>query len=158
MRTAAVETRKIDKTISVTGSLHPDETVSVSAEVPGRVSAILVDFGQNVRKGQVIAELDKQELNLALDRSRAALPRRWRASVSIRRRKMSAGYHAVHPSGDRADGRREIQVRQCFSSGEDRRHLAGALHRDREGISSHGRLRWMPLATKPVRCSPTCRP
>jgi RND family efflux transporter MFP subunit len=73
VRTAAVETRKVDKTISVTGSLHPDETVSVSAEVPGRVSSILVDFGQNVRKGQVIAELDKQELNLALDRSRAAL-------------------------------------------------------------------------------------
>ena len=38
IRTVAVETRKIDKTISVTGSLHPDETVSVSAEVPGRVS------------------------------------------------------------------------------------------------------------------------
>ena len=73
VRTAAVETRKVDKTISVTGSLHPDETVSVSSEVPGRVSSILVDFGQNVRKGQVIAELDKQELNLALDRSRAAL-------------------------------------------------------------------------------------
>ena len=27
VRTAAVETRKVDKTISVTGSLHPDETV-----------------------------------------------------------------------------------------------------------------------------------
>jgi RND family efflux transporter MFP subunit len=73
IRTAAVETRKIDKAISVTGALHPDETVSISAEVPGRVSNILVDFGQNVRKGQIIAELDKQELNLALDRSKAAL-------------------------------------------------------------------------------------
>jgi multidrug efflux pump subunit AcrA (membrane-fusion protein) len=60
IRTATVETRRMDKSISVTGSLHPDETVSVSAEVPGRVSNILVDFGQNVRKGQVIAELDKR--------------------------------------------------------------------------------------------------
>ena len=66
IRTAVVETRKMDKSISVTGSLHPDETVSVSAEVPGRVSSILVDFGQNVRQGQIIAELDKQELNLSL--------------------------------------------------------------------------------------------
>jgi RND family efflux transporter MFP subunit len=73
IRTASVETRKIDKSISVTGALHPDETVSVSAEVPGRVSNIFVDFGQNVRKGQIIAELDKQELNFALDRSKAAL-------------------------------------------------------------------------------------
>ena len=73
IRTASVETRKVDKSISVTGALHPDETVSVSAEVPGRVSSIFVDFGQNVRKGQIIAELDKQELNFALDRSKAAL-------------------------------------------------------------------------------------
>src|SRR3954452_8910428 len=73
VRMATVENRKIDKTISVTGSLHPDEIVSVSAEVPGRVSAILVDFGQSVRKGQVIAEMDKQELNLSVERSKAAL-------------------------------------------------------------------------------------
>jgi RND family efflux transporter MFP subunit len=73
IRTATVETRRMDKSISVTGSLHPDETVAVSAEVPGRVSNILVDFGQNVRKGQVIAELDKQELSLAVDRAKASL-------------------------------------------------------------------------------------
>ncbi len=73
IRSAVVETRKMDKSISVTGALHPDETVSVSAEVPGRVSSILVDFGQNVRRGQIIAELDKQELNLSLERSKAAL-------------------------------------------------------------------------------------
>jgi RND family efflux transporter MFP subunit len=57
----------------VTGSLNPDETVSVSAEVPGRVLAIYADFGQNVRKGQVLAELDKQELNLGVERSKASL-------------------------------------------------------------------------------------
>ena len=73
VRTVAAEARKLDKAIAVTGSLHPDESVAVGAEVPGRISAIHVDFGQNVRKGQVIAELDKQELQLALDRSGAAL-------------------------------------------------------------------------------------
>src|SRR6266481_9913448 len=61
VKTAAAETRRIDKIISVTGSLNPDETVSVSFEVAGRVSAMHVDFGQSVRKGEVIAELDKQE-------------------------------------------------------------------------------------------------
>jgi RND family efflux transporter MFP subunit len=69
----AAQTRKVDKTISVTGALHADETVSVSSEVPGRVTAVHVDFGQTVRKGQVVAELDKQELALSLERSRAAL-------------------------------------------------------------------------------------
>jgi RND family efflux transporter MFP subunit len=57
----------------VTGSLHPDETVTVSFEVAGRVARIPVDFGHQVRKGQIIAELDKQEFTLQLERSRAAL-------------------------------------------------------------------------------------
>jgi RND family efflux transporter MFP subunit len=73
IQTMAAQTRMVDKTISVTGALHPDETVSVSAEVPGRVIAVYADFGQSVRQGQVVAELDKRELNLALERSRAAL-------------------------------------------------------------------------------------
>jgi len=57
----------------VTGSLQPDETVSITAEVAGRLTAVLVDFGQPIRKGQIVAELDKQELNLAVERSRASL-------------------------------------------------------------------------------------
>ena len=73
VKTAVVETRQIDKAISVTGSLIPDETVTSSFEVPGRIAAIYADFGQNVRKGQVLAELDKQELTLQVERSRAAL-------------------------------------------------------------------------------------
>jgi RND family efflux transporter MFP subunit len=73
VQTAKAETRRVDRAIAVTGSLHPDETVTVSFEVAGRVARIPVDFGHQVRKGQIIAELDKQEFNLQLERSRAAL-------------------------------------------------------------------------------------
>jgi multidrug efflux pump subunit AcrA (membrane-fusion protein) len=44
------------KTISVTGSLLPDETVTVSNEVAGRVARIHIDFGQQVRQGDIVAE------------------------------------------------------------------------------------------------------
>lgn len=73
VQTAQAQTRMLDRKLAVTGSLVPDETVSVGAEVQGRVTAIHVDFGQNVRKGQVLAELDPQELKLAVDRSKASL-------------------------------------------------------------------------------------
>ena len=73
IQTVPAQARMLDKTLSVTGSLEPDEQVSVSSEVPGRVTAIHVDFGQNVRKGQVVAELDKQELTLAFERAKASL-------------------------------------------------------------------------------------
>lgn len=73
VQTVAARSQMLDKTLPVTGSIHPDETVAVSAEVPGRITAIHVDFGHSVRKGQVLAELDRQELNLAVERSKAAL-------------------------------------------------------------------------------------
>ena len=73
VRVATAETRNIEKAISVTGGLFPDESVTVSSEVPGRLSAVIVDFGQWVRKGDVVAELDKRELSLQLERSRASL-------------------------------------------------------------------------------------
>ena len=73
VKVAVAEARAVERSISVTGSLLPDETTSVSFEVPGRISALRFDFGQLVRKGDIIAELDKQELQIALDRSRAAL-------------------------------------------------------------------------------------
>jgi RND family efflux transporter MFP subunit len=73
VRVATAETRQLGRTLAVTGSLQPDETVSVSAEVAGRVSEIHVDFGQSVRQGEIIAELDKREFVLQCDRSRAAL-------------------------------------------------------------------------------------
>lgn len=73
VKTAAAATRRIDKMISVTGSLNPDETVNISFEVAGRVAALYSDFGKSVHKGEVLAELDKQEFQLQLERSRAAL-------------------------------------------------------------------------------------
>lgn len=73
IRAAAAESRRVERAVFVTGSLHPDETVAVSAEVPGRISSIKADFGQAVRKGDVLAEIDGTEIQLQLDRSRAAL-------------------------------------------------------------------------------------
>ncbi|MEW5977808.1 MAG: efflux RND transporter periplasmic adaptor subunit [Acidobacteriota bacterium] len=73
VETATAEIREVEKVISVTGSLHPDETVSVSSEVAGRVQSIRVDFGQTVRKGQVLAELDPREYLLQLERTQASL-------------------------------------------------------------------------------------
>ena len=73
VKVVAATARSVEKSISVTGSLLPDETVVVSSEVPGRVSSIRADFGQFVRKGEILAEIDKQEYQIALDRSRAAL-------------------------------------------------------------------------------------
>lgn len=73
VKTAAVTERTVERAIAVTGSLQPDETVTVSTEVPGRIAAIRADFGQAVRRGAVLIELDRTEFDLQVDRARGAL-------------------------------------------------------------------------------------
>ena len=63
--------KTLDKAIDVTGTLEADETVNLSFEIAGRVSAFRVDFGQTVKKGDTIAELDKREYEWQLERARA---------------------------------------------------------------------------------------
>ena len=73
VRVATAETRHLGTAVSVTGSLQPDETVSVSSEVAGRLAEVRYDFGQSVHRGDIIAELDKRELVIQCERARAAL-------------------------------------------------------------------------------------
>jgi len=73
VKTAAAVQRSVERAIAVTGTLVPDETVTVSTEVPGRIAAIRSDFGQTVRKGDILIELDRTEYDLQVERSRGSL-------------------------------------------------------------------------------------
>ena len=73
IRVARSEARTAERSVMVTGSLLADETVTVSSEAVGRVAKINVDFGQNIRKGDVVAQLDTVESSLQVERARAAL-------------------------------------------------------------------------------------
>ncbi len=73
VKTASAEQRSVERSISATGSLLPDDTVTLSSEVQGRVAKIHYDFGQPVRQGAVLVELDPTEYDLQIERSRGAL-------------------------------------------------------------------------------------
>jgi RND family efflux transporter MFP subunit len=71
--TAKAQPRDLADQISLTGNLTADEQITIYAKVPGYLKAIHVDIGDQVRQGQVIAELDIPEMATALDEKRAAL-------------------------------------------------------------------------------------
>ena len=73
VKTTTAETRTVSRTILVTGSLTPDDTVTLTSEVPGRVKAVKVDFGSRVRKGDIVVELDSREYEWQVERSKSAL-------------------------------------------------------------------------------------
>lgn len=59
--------------VTATGDLQPTNTVAVGTEVSGTIDAVLVDFNDQVRKGQVLARLDTERLEAAVAQSRAAV-------------------------------------------------------------------------------------
>jgi RND family efflux transporter MFP subunit len=70
---APVETRSVERTVDATGSLLPWEEVLVNTSVSGTVSRLLVDLGDLVRAGQVVAELDPRELALGVEQAEAGV-------------------------------------------------------------------------------------
>jgi len=73
VQTAKVEVRELQRSIEAVGSLDPNEEISVSNQVEGMVAKIFVDLGDFVKAGQVIAQLDTSELELAVRQQSAAL-------------------------------------------------------------------------------------
>lgn len=73
IRTHVVEEYTVENTVTATGTIEPVETVEVGTQVSGKVEKIYVDFNDVVKKGQLMAELDKQTLNQSLSRARASL-------------------------------------------------------------------------------------
>jgi len=70
---ALVEAREIQRTVELTGTLRPEDEVTVSNEVPGLVEKVLVDLGDRVRPGQPLIQLDPREARFAVEQARANL-------------------------------------------------------------------------------------
>jgi RND family efflux transporter MFP subunit len=73
VRTAAVETRDLDETLVLTGTLRPRAQVELVAEVQARLLRVVRDEGARVVAGEVLAVLDATDYRLANERARAAL-------------------------------------------------------------------------------------
>ena len=71
--TAKVEKRNISTTITATGTIEPVTSVTVGTQVSGIVAKLYVDYNSVVKKGQVIAELDKTNLISELNTAKANL-------------------------------------------------------------------------------------
>ena len=71
--TAKVEKQNISTSITATGTIEPVTSVTVGTQVSGIVSKLYVDYNSVVKKGQVIAELDKTNLTSELNRAKADL-------------------------------------------------------------------------------------
>ena len=73
--TLKVEKGSVNITITATGTLEATNTVVVGTQVSGVIEKLHVDFNSVVKKGQLIAELDKSTLQSSLETAEADLDR-----------------------------------------------------------------------------------
>ena len=71
--TEKVAKANIQNSITATGTIEAVTSVTVGTQVSGIVSKLYVDYNSEVKKGQVIAELDKTNLTSTLNSARANL-------------------------------------------------------------------------------------
>ncbi len=71
--TAKAAPADIQNSVTATGTIEPVTSVTVGTQVSGIVSHLYVDYNSIVKKGQVIAELDKTNLTSELNTAKANL-------------------------------------------------------------------------------------
>ncbi len=71
-KTSEVTIGSIQNTISSTGTLNPVSTIEIGTQVSGTIEKVYIDYNDIVKKGQIIAEIDRQPLLSKLAQSKAS--------------------------------------------------------------------------------------
>ena len=71
VRTAKVQVRALPKMLEVSGTLEARERSEVAAQLPAVVKSVRVDLGDQVKKGDLLVELDGRDAALRLAAARA---------------------------------------------------------------------------------------
>lgn len=92
--TAVVEKGALKITVVETGKVDAKQVVEVKSRATGRLAQLLVDEGDHVKKGQVIAIIDPKETRFRVDQDQAQLRGAQtavdRAALEIEQRKITA--------------------------------------------------------------------
>ena len=73
VKTARVVEMPMGRSVTVSGTLAAYDQATLSAKVPGRLQTISVDLGSVVRRGQMIAQIERQDYQLRVQQAEAAL-------------------------------------------------------------------------------------
>lgn len=71
--TVTVDRGDVSRVVSASGQVQPREKVEVGSEVSGKITAIFVDFNDRVTKNQILAQVDPETFQNAVDQAQARL-------------------------------------------------------------------------------------
>lgn len=72
-RTEVLGKGDVESLVTTSGTLNPVDTVDVGAQVSGKITRLNADFNSKVQRGQILAEIDAEPLQLKLDQANSSL-------------------------------------------------------------------------------------
>ena len=102
-------------TVTATGTLQPTNQVDVGSEVSGIIDRVLVDFNATVKAGQILAELDTQQLDARVSSATASLAV---AEASLVQAEATVTETAAKVARSRELASRNIQSQQALEGDE----------------------------------------
>lgn len=67
---AKIEKSSITETVEASGTVNPVKTVNIGSQVSGIISEIYVDYNSQVKKGQLLAQIDPSLFQAQVDKAR----------------------------------------------------------------------------------------
>ena len=125
--TAKAQLADLRETVVATGTLSPLDSVEVGAEVSGRVVRVNVDINDPVKNGQVLVEIDPEQLEARVEESQAQLVS---AQAALRNAKTTAKEAEL-----KATRTRELHGRGLVSN-QELEAAEAALERAQASVSS----------------------
>ena len=66
---APIEERTIIQSVEASGTINPVKTVNIGSQVSGRIEEIYVDYNSEVKKGQLLAQIDPSLFEAQVDKA-----------------------------------------------------------------------------------------
>ena len=102
VRVARAVTRPVERTVTAVGSLAAQDQATLSTKVEGRLQTLSVDLGTQVRKTELIAQIESRDYQLRVNQAEAALAQA-RARLGL----------PLEDSSDRIEPEKTSTVRQA---------------------------------------------
>ncbi len=123
--TAPLEQGNLVETVTAVGTLAPVDAVELGAEVTGRLTRVLVDVNDRVEAGQVLAEIDPEQLQARVKETQAQLETATANELSARATLFEAETKAERASALHDEG---------VASGDENETAKAALDRARANV------------------------
>jgi HlyD family secretion protein len=114
---AKVEKKTIIETVSANGRVQPEKEVKISSDVSGEIRALYVHEGDSVVAGKLLARIDPELYQSALDRSEASL-NNTKASLSASKARLAQAEARFQEVSAAYERNKKMYAQKLISDGE----------------------------------------